>query len=185
MLSNIPLPCMCASFRRAARALTQVYDDALRPLGLRATQFTILQALSLTGEISQGDLGGLLALDSTTLTRTLRLMRASGWISERRGKDRRERWVKLSAAGRRRFKQASAPWQEVQTRLRDRAGLAKWNEWLAVATEISGQASSPQGSAKNNDDKHELRNAKRRPRIDKPSPRNHGAGTERSGSHAE
>jgi hypothetical protein len=46
-LSRVPnLPCMCASFRRAARVLTQLYDDALRPLGLRTTQFTILQALS-------------------------------------------------------------------------------------------------------------------------------------------
>ena len=89
MLSGTPLPCMCASFRRAARALTHVYDEALRPQGLRATQFTILQALSLTGEISQGDLGDLLVLDSTTLTRTLRLMRTRGWIKERPGKDRR------------------------------------------------------------------------------------------------
>src|SRR5437868_1305593 len=48
------LPCMCASLRRASRALTQRYDDALRPLGLTITQFTILQALSLAGEISQG-----------------------------------------------------------------------------------------------------------------------------------
>jgi len=106
MLSNTPLPCLCASFRRAARALTQLYDEALRPHGLRATQFTILQALSLTGEISQGNLGDLLVLDSTTLTRTLRLMRAQGWVEERRGKDRRERRLQLSAAGRR---QSSAP----------------------------------------------------------------------------
>ena len=139
MLPTTPLPCMCASFRRAARALTQRYDDALRPHGLRATQFTILQALSLTGEISQGDLGELLVLDSTTLTRTLRLMRARGWIAERPGKDRRERWVQLSAAGRRKFKQASVPWQELQTRLHSRAGTASWNHWLQAATEITRQ----------------------------------------------
>ena len=142
MLPNIPLPCMCASFRRAARALTQVYDDALRPQGLRATQFTILQALSLTGEISQGDLGGLLVLDSTTLTRTLRLMRARGWIEEHPGNDRRERRLQLSAAGRRQFKRASVPWQELQTRLRSRVGSASWNEWLGVATEISRETST-------------------------------------------
>jgi DNA-binding MarR family transcriptional regulator len=142
MLPNPPLPCMCASFRRAARALTQVYDDALRPQGLRVTQFTILQALSLTGEISQGDLGDLLALDSTTLTRTLRMMRAHGWIEERLGKDRRERWLQPSAAGRRQFKRASVPWQELQTRLRSRVGSASWNEWLGAATEISRHTGS-------------------------------------------
>ena len=142
MLRSTSLLCMCASFRRAARALTQIYDDALRPHGLRATQFTVLQALSLTGEISQGDLGDLLVLDSTTLTRTLRLMRTRGWIEERPGKDRRERWLQLSAAGRRQFKRASVPWQEVQTRLRSRFGPANWNEWLGAATEISRQTSA-------------------------------------------
>ena len=41
------LPCLCASFRRASRALTQLYEQALRPLGVRATQFTVLQVLQL------------------------------------------------------------------------------------------------------------------------------------------
>lgn len=70
MTDSLPTPCMCATLRRASRALTQLYDEALRPLGLRATQFTVLQALSFTGEVSQGELGQLLAMDSTTLTRT-------------------------------------------------------------------------------------------------------------------
>jgi DNA-binding MarR family transcriptional regulator len=48
----------------------------IRPLGLRATQFTLLQALSQAGEVSQGTLGGILAIDSTTLTRTLAIMGA-------------------------------------------------------------------------------------------------------------
>jgi len=65
---------MCASFRRAARALTHLYDEALRPVGLRATQFTIMQVLSLAGEVSQGQLAQMLAMDSTTLTRTLQIM---------------------------------------------------------------------------------------------------------------
>jgi DNA-binding MarR family transcriptional regulator len=133
---------MCASFRRAARALTQLYDDALRPQGLRVTQFTILQALSLTGEVSQGDLGDLLVLDSTTLTRTLRVMRARGWIEERPGKDRRERRLQLSVSGRRQFKRASVPWQELQTRLRSRVGSASWDDWLGAATEIGRQTSA-------------------------------------------
>ena len=79
MTDSLPsLPCMCATLRRASRALTQLYDEALRPLGLRATQFTVLQALSLTGEVSQRDLGQLLAMDSTTLTRTLEILGGHG-----------------------------------------------------------------------------------------------------------
>jgi len=100
------LPCMCASLRRASRALTQLYDEALRPVGLRATQFTILQALSLAGEVSQGGLAQILAMDSTTLTRTLRIMGREGWIAERRGQDRRERLLRLANAGRHQFNRA-------------------------------------------------------------------------------
>lgn len=141
-MSAIPLPCMCASFRRAARALTQFYDDALRPLGLRVTQFTILQALSLAGEISQGDLGRLLVIDSTTLTRTLRLMRP--WIEERPGRDRRERWLRLSALGRRQLERATGPWQKVQARLRAHFGAGRWAELQKAATEISSIIAKPE-----------------------------------------
>src|ERR1700679_725510 len=93
------LPCMCANLRRASRALTQHYDDALRPHGLRATQFTVLQTLSLAGEVSQGQLGEILAMDSTTLTRTLDIMADHGWIVKQHGDDRRERRLRLSREG--------------------------------------------------------------------------------------
>src|SRR5580704_3296791 len=84
------LPCACANLRRADRAVTQFYDAALRPSGLRATQFTLLQALTLSGEISQKQLGELLEIDSTTLTRTLVLLRSKGWLRSAAGTDRRE-----------------------------------------------------------------------------------------------
>ena len=71
-MNQLPnLPCMCSSIRRASRALTQMYEQALRPLGLRSSQFTILQVLSRAGEVLQGQLGEMLAMDSTTLTRTV------------------------------------------------------------------------------------------------------------------
>jgi hypothetical protein len=88
------LPCLCGNSRRTARALTQLYEENLRPLALRASQFTILQMLSRAGQ-----LGEMLAMDSTSLTRTLAIMRRRGWIAERRGKDRRERRLRLGRAG--------------------------------------------------------------------------------------
>src|SRR5205823_2489322 len=65
------LDCACASLRRAARAVTQAYEAALKHSGLRATQFTLLQVLERTGTSPQAALGELLALDPTTLSRTL------------------------------------------------------------------------------------------------------------------
>jgi DNA-binding MarR family transcriptional regulator len=121
--STIPaLPCMCASLRRASRAITQLYEQAVSPAGLSATQFTILQTLSLAGEITQGELARILAMDSTTLTRTLAIMTRSGWITKRRGKDRREWRMRPSTAGKTLFKRALPHWQKAQTKLRRQLG---------------------------------------------------------------
>jgi DNA-binding MarR family transcriptional regulator len=113
---------MCATIRRASRALTHLYDEALRPVGLRATQFTVLQALSLAGEVSQGELGQLLAMDSTTLTRTLEIIGQHGWIAKRRGQDRREWRMRLSKPGEAQLKRAMPYWQKVQGRVRAQLG---------------------------------------------------------------
>jgi DNA-binding MarR family transcriptional regulator len=113
---------MCASLRRASRALTQLYEEALRPTGLRVTQFTVLQTLSLAGEVTQRELGQILAMDSTTLTRTLTIMGRHGWIAKRRGEDRREWRMRLSKAGEAQFKKALPHWEKAQKELRRRLG---------------------------------------------------------------
>jgi DNA-binding MarR family transcriptional regulator len=133
---SIPaLPCMCANLRRASRALTQPYDDALRPLGLRATQFTLLQALSLAGEVSQGVLGHILAMDSTTLTRTVEIMNRRGWIAKRHGKDRRERRLYLTKSGEAQLNRATPAWQKVQAKLRAQLGDRRWDNLLRLTHE--------------------------------------------------
>lgn len=128
---------MCASFRRAARALTQRYDEALRPLGLRATQFTILQVLFRAGDLTQGRLGQILAMDSTTLTRTLETMIAHGWIAKRPGKDRRERRVYRTRAGEELFRRATQRWEKAQADLRRRLGAGRWDQLLQSTNEVT------------------------------------------------
>jgi DNA-binding MarR family transcriptional regulator len=139
-MTTVPLPalpCFCSTVRRTSRSLTQLYEDALRPLGLRATQFTILQALALTGQVSQGRLGEILAIDSTTLTRALEIMRRRGWITERRGKDRRERWLHLAIKGEKQFSRALPIWEKVQTNLRHRIGKQNWEKLLQLADQVT------------------------------------------------
>ena len=149
---NLPaLPCLCSSFRRTARALSQVYEEAMRPTGLRITQFTILQALARTGEVKQGRLGEILVMDSTSLTRTLRIMRQQGWIAERRGEDQRERWLKLSKAGEAKLKIATATWEKVQARLQAKLGEAGWKNVMQWTNQVTGMAAdliSQEGGSK-------------------------------------
>lgn len=131
------LPCMCATLRRCTRALTQHYEDALRPLGLRGSQFTILQALELAGEVSQGQLGEILAMDSTTLTRTLDIMGRHGWITKRSGRDRRERRLRLAKAGKVQLDRGLPAWQKVQSRLRRQLGDRRWDQLMKLTNEVT------------------------------------------------
>ena len=145
--STLPtLPCMCGSFRRTSRALTQLYQTALRPLGLRPTQFTILQVLSRAGETSQGRLGEMLAMDSTSLTRALAIMTRHGWIMERRGEDKRERWLRLASGGERKLGSALPAWEKIQSRLRQQVGDQAWNNLLQLTQQVTEMIATQGGS---------------------------------------
>jgi DNA-binding MarR family transcriptional regulator len=136
--SNLPaLPCLCSTLRRTSRALTQLYEDALRPIGLRATQFTVLLVLQRVGEVPQGELGRILAMDSTTLTRTLQILSRHRWISERRGRDRRERWLRLAAAGEAKLQDALPVWNKLQNKLRRRVGANVWDEVMRTTNQLT------------------------------------------------
>lgn len=134
------LPCACANLRRASRAVTQLYDSMLRPVGMRSSQFTLLKVLAEKGPIRQGDLGELLALDSTTLTRSLGYLKAEGWIEIHRGDDRRERLVGLTAHGARQLNLANREWARAQKRLEKRIGTQEWQELLRLTHRVAGLA---------------------------------------------
>jgi DNA-binding MarR family transcriptional regulator len=131
------LPCACASLRRAARAVTQLYDEAFRASGLRATQFTLLQVLGRRGEMTQGELGNLLAIDSTTLTRTLAPLARKGLLRARPGKDRRERIWAITSAGKRRLTSLMPVWEGVQKGLREKVGESQWSRLLSELAVVS------------------------------------------------
>ncbi len=137
------LPCACANLRRAARATTQLYDRALRRTGMKTAQFTLLQALAIVGRVTQGRLGRLLALDSTTLSRTLRPLAAKRWIRSEPGKDRRERQFELTAAGRSQLDRATPAWERTQRNLKDRFGPERWETLLNELSALAGVAQGP------------------------------------------
>jgi DNA-binding MarR family transcriptional regulator len=106
--------CHCLAVRRAARAITRLYDERLRPHGLRATQFSILAGLALAGPRPIGELADLLGLEHTTLTRSAARLERDGWIADARSSDARKRLLNLTPAGRRKLESAFSAWKEVQ-----------------------------------------------------------------------
>jgi DNA-binding MarR family transcriptional regulator len=133
----VPLPCVGTSLRRATRAVTRLYDRELRESGLRSTQFTLLQALQIAGEVTQGRLGSILSLDSTTLTRSLQALIEAGWVKETRGDDRRERYLQLTPSGRRKYEEVKPAWRRAQNRLIRAIGRS-WAELDADLRRITG-----------------------------------------------
>lgn len=136
------LPCACANLRRAARAISRLYNRELRSAHIEITQFTLLMALDRTGKVSQGRLGKLLALDSTTLTRTLDLLRKKGWIEEKEGHDRRFRMIQLTAAGRAKLVQSMPHWKRAQGRVQEALGertIRQLGEMLDLVTAVAAK----------------------------------------------
>lgn len=107
--------------------MTQLYDQELRPAGLRTTQFTLLRNIARRGLVRHGELGDYLALDSTTLSRTLGLLQSKGWIRGAPGVDRRERHWGLTPAGRHQLERAERLWERAQARFRSTLGEADWH----------------------------------------------------------
>jgi DNA-binding MarR family transcriptional regulator len=123
--------------------VTQLYDSVLRPSGLRVTQFTLLQALNHGPGISQKQLAELLEIDSTTLTRTLALLRRKGWLRSETGTDRRKLRLFLTPAGRREYKRVLPYWQSAQRRLQQALGDASWNQVMNAAVRTAGVTPKP------------------------------------------
>lgn len=140
------LPCACANIRRAARAVTRLYDQELSGAGLEATQFTIVMALSRTGEISQGALGSFLGLDSTTLSRSLKPLLREGWIRSQPGDDRREKRLDLTPEGRRQYDEILPKWERAQERLRQALTDAGWDRMQRTLADVSTAAARAQES---------------------------------------
>jgi DNA-binding MarR family transcriptional regulator len=134
------LPCACQNLRRVTRVVTRIYDQELRKAGLEITQFGLLTALALTQEANQKRLSAGFAMDSTTLTRTLALLRRQGWIRVRRGKDRRERLFRLTQAGKRQLAEAQRYWERAEQRLRQELGEAGWKSMKQTVSRVTEAA---------------------------------------------
>ena len=123
----------CAGFnlRRASRAVTQHFDHALAPAGLRTTQFTLLGALALAGPVSISALAQGLVMDRTTLSRNLRLLRDAGLVETRPGLAGREIHFVLTPTGRETLAAAIPLWRAAQDGIVEAFGDGLWPAMVA------------------------------------------------------
>lgn len=135
--------CVCFNLRRAARAVTQLYDEALRPSGLRATQLSVLSAVALLGPVTMTRLAELLVMERTTLTRNLRLLVEKELVRVAPGEDRRSRSARLTGRGRDALARALPLWKRAQTRIVEGLGRERWDDLLKGLTAAVAVAQAP------------------------------------------
>jgi len=119
-------PCVCNTLRMVTRAVTQLYDDVLRPSGLRVTQFSILATLARLGEANLRQLGDRLGIDQTTLTRSLTLLERDGLIERASHPDGRIKAMRLTSRGRRALEVARPLWARAQNKVLREFGTKAW-----------------------------------------------------------
>src|SRR5712691_1571097 len=119
-------PCVCGTLRMVSRAVTQLYDEVLRPSGLRVTQFSILAVMARMREANLRQLEDALAIDQTTLTRSLSLLERDGVIERVPHPDGRIKAMRLTARGRRALDVARPLWAQAQGKVLRELGTKAW-----------------------------------------------------------
>jgi DNA-binding MarR family transcriptional regulator len=113
-IDTIARDCVAVRVRLLNRVITNLYDDALRPLGLKASQLNILVATAKLGLARPAKICEVLQLDASTLSRNVERMRAHGWLEIVAEADGRAQPFRLTAKGTRLIEKAVPAWQEAQ-----------------------------------------------------------------------
>ena len=111
-----------------SRAVTQLYDDILRPSGLRVTQFSILSTIAHSGEANLRELEAALAIDQTTLTRSLNLLERDRLIERVPHHDGRIKAMRLTGKGGRLLGVARPLWAQAQAKVLRELGTRAWDD---------------------------------------------------------
>src|SRR5919112_4868089 len=122
--------CSCGELRKAARAITQLYDNAFKSSGLLSTQLVVLDAICNNDSIRISDLAKQQGLDRTTLTRNLSVLERQGFIKISSGRDHRTRIVTATQKGRSAVAKAIPLWIEVQRKVKQQMGEDTWHNLI-------------------------------------------------------
>ena len=128
--------CTCGRLRRATRALTQLYDDAMAPAGLRVTQFSLLRTLAREGPLTISALASRQLLDRTALSRNLDPLLDMGLVEVIRGRDARTKEVAISRKGTAALREAEPYWMRAQKDVARRIGSDRLEALIATLHDL-------------------------------------------------
>ncbi|MDQ0204661.1 MarR family winged helix-turn-helix transcriptional regulator [Pectinatus haikarae] len=117
-----PSRCNCMNLRRASRAITQFYDDTLKPSGLTVTQLSLLRHLGTVKTATISELAKMVQIDRTTLNRNMKPLIREEFIDVRQGRDSRTRQVALTIQGKNAAIRGVELWEEAQNAVKEYMG---------------------------------------------------------------
>jgi len=133
--------CTCGSLRKASRRISQLYDAALAPLGLKSTQYAILSEVARGargGGTAMSELAAAMVMDRSTLGHNLRPLERDGLIGLRlSGNDRRKRCVELTGEGKATLQRARRLWRQAEGRFEQVFGKRRAADLRAVLLHIA------------------------------------------------
>ena len=115
-------PCICGRLRRTSRALTRLYDEALAPVGITITQFSMLRNLARLERPSLAELAEATAHEKSALWRIIQPLVRPGWIDAVTAKGARGQKLSLTPAGREKLADALPHWKAAQSRVAETLG---------------------------------------------------------------
>jgi DNA-binding MarR family transcriptional regulator len=134
--------CTCGSLRKASRRISQFYDTALAPLGIKSTQYSILSEVargSVEGPVTMRELATSMVMDRSTLGHSLKPLERDDLVSLRLSvDDRRKRYVELTKKGRSTLQRARRLWRLAEGRFEKIFGKEPAAELRAVLLSIAG-----------------------------------------------
>ena len=133
-------PCTCMNVRRASRAVTQFYDEALKPCGLTIAQLSLLKHLAMTEQITISDLAKNMRIDRTTLNRNMKPLADDGLIVISPGKDSRTRQVQLTDSGKTAHNKAWELWGKAQASIKDYLGEDELTQLVQLLSKVEALA---------------------------------------------
>ncbi len=136
--AQVRATCACSALRRASRLITQRYEEAIAPSGIKATQLPILVALGAHGPVPLTPLAEVLGLDRTTLTRNLKVLEDRGLAAVGPDpSDARVRLAEIADEGARVLSQALALWKGVHGEVREEFGERRLKSLYGELSELT------------------------------------------------
>jgi DNA-binding MarR family transcriptional regulator len=140
---TIARTCIAVRLRLLNRVVTNLYDDALRPLGLRVSQLNILVVTARLSLARPAQVCEILQLDASTLSRNVERMRSHGWIEVVPEEDGRAQPFRLTAQGRRLIERAVPAWEEAQRQATELLGAEGVALLDLAAKKLGGSKANP------------------------------------------